>query len=364
MSTIQSDVQGNEQQKGIVAEQTTVDNSNQREPTARELAMDAISANRNKAFEEESGIKLAPADDAESKEAAAALADKAAQEAKDALALEAELEMQGAATNTAAPAKPAPGNDLLKQKVTVKINGVESEASIEELQRSYQKSESADRKLAVAAQRERELTEREAKFQEEVAAAQAAKLKAAETPAVPDTVTAKEFTTAMFDGDEAKATEAFNKAVSKAVDQAMAGRPTATQQQPIDIQQIVATVEQQFTVNSALKKSQTDYPELYADPDLEELAAAKIRRKQNDEGMSFAEALETTGTELAAKFGWAKAPGRQAKADTAARDMKLARKEELDPVAGIGVKTSTQEAAPLTNSQIIADMARQRGQGV
>ena len=73
----------------------------------------------------------------------------------------------------------------------------------------------------------------------------------------------------------------------------------------------------------------------------EDLAAAKVRRKQKDEGMSFSEALETTGAEMATKFGWAKAAGHQKKADSTARDTKLARKEGLDTVAGIGVKTST-----------------------
>lgn len=355
MGTIQSDVQGKEPQKQIAAEQTNADNSDsKREPTARELAMDAISANRNKAFEEESGISLTPGDDAEAKEAAAAQADADALAARETLAQDAELELQGDAPNKATQAV----DDILKRKLTVKINGVESVASVEEMQRYFQKGESADRKLAVAAQREKELLEREAAFQAEVARSK----EVAATAVVHDPAEAKAFTAAMFEGDEDKATEAFNKAVSKAVESEMAGRPQYATQ--VNIEELTSTIEQRFAVNSALKQSQADYPELYADADMEELAAAKIRRKQQAEGMSFSDALESTGSEMASKFGWAKAAGHQKKADSTARDTKLARKEGLDTVAGIGVKTSTQEAAPLTHSQIIAEMAKSRGQGV
>ncbi len=166
----------------------------------------------------------------------------------------------------------------------------------------------------------------------------------------------------MFEGDEAKAGAAFEAAVAKAVEAGIAGRTqNATPQ--IDIDQITATVEQRFAVNNALKKSQADYPDMYSDPDMEGLAAAKIRRKQEDDGMSFSEALESTGAELATKFAW-KTPGHPPKADTTVREAKLAKKEALDPIAGIGVKTSTQEEAPMSHSQVIADMAKRRGQSV
>jgi colicin import membrane protein len=365
MSTIQSDVQGEAGQKEIVQEQTTDDNSAKvREPSARELAMDAISASRNEAFEKESGIKLVGD---ETQAALQAGADEAARVAAEAGAQDDELDaqqeaQQAAAAAAAAAAKVVP-DDFLKQKVKVKINGVESEASIEDMQRVFQKSESADRRLAEAARRERELQDREVQLQQQVADS---KKVTEAAPAPVDPAEAKAFAAAMFEGDEGKAVEAFNKAVSKAAEGVVEGRLKAfqaTQPAQVDIDQITATVEQRFVVNSALKKSQTDYPELYADPDLEELAAAKIRRKQSEEGLSFADALEATGSELATKFGWQK-PGHPAKADTTARDKKLAAKAALDPVVGTGAKTSTTEPAPMTHSQIIADMQKQRGQSV
>jgi hypothetical protein len=368
MSTIQTDVQGNAGQKEIAGEQTTEDNSGKvREPTARELAMEAISVGRNAAFEAESGIKLESVDDMEAKALAQEKADEEARALLEAGGDDDELALQqqaAQASKDAAAAKAAATqDDFLKQKIKVKINGVDGEASIEDMQRVFQKSESADRRLAEAARKERELLEREAALQQQVAES---KKVAEEKPAPVDPAEAKAFAAAMFEGDEGKAVEAFNKAVSKAAEGVVEGRLKAfqaTQPAQVDIDQITANVEQRFAVNSALKKSQTDYPELYADPDIETLAAAKIQRKQTEEGLSFADALEQTGSELATKFGWQKA-GHQAKTDTTARDKKLAAKAALDTIESAGAKTSTTEPVPLTHSQVIADMMKQRGQAV
>lgn len=347
---IQSDVQTE------VPDNTESKQPKERVKTARELAMEQIYGARLDHFEQESGVKIertAPAiepdPDADPDDAAAA----AERERLSQLASQTAVEPNEPAARDAVP-------DILKQRVKTKIDGQEGEVTVEEMQREYQKGKSADKRLVEIARRERELNEREAQL--------SAQRETPRTTAVPETTTeiidpavAKQFTSALFDGDEEKAVAAFNTAVATAVSKATQGREPATQ---VDVDKITADVEQRFAVNSALKKSQADYPELYSDPDIEALAAMKIRAKR-EEGLSFVDALEATGQEFATKFGWKKTGHQAPKADSTTRDEKLKRKEALDVIESANVKSSTTETPPLTNSQVIANMARNRpGYGV
>jgi hypothetical protein len=137
-----------------------------------------------------------------------------------------------------------------------------------------------------------------------------------------------ELAAALKTGDEAQLTQAFTKAVSSAVQAATSGKG-AQATQAVDVAAITEQVRQQIAIDSVLAQSRADYPQLYADPDVEAVAASKISRLQA-EGKPFAEALETVQTELATKFKWDKASqqGRPAVApDTSRRDEKLKRKE-------------------------------------
>ena len=87
-----------------------------REPSARELAMEAIAEQNIKRLEEEAGTpEPQPTQD-----------------------------QQIAAQLEAAP------EDISKMRVKVKIDGVESEVTIEEMQRQYQKNGAAERRLEEA----------------------------------------------------------------------------------------------------------------------------------------------------------------------------------------------------------------------
>lgn len=346
-SAIQQDVPAN----------TESDDTVKREPTARELAMEQIAAGRNAEFEKETGIKIEafttdpdvdPADaEAEAaRQAAEKSGEQTATTAIDQLAQQLETQATAAA------------DDLPSRKVKVKIDGVESEVSIEEMQREYQKGRTADKRLAEAAEQRRLL-------QEEQLAAQTRN--ATPTAVEVDPAVAKKFTAALFGGDEDTATSAFAEAVSTAVQAEMskAGRSNATQPDPRTIaQQVTQEVKQQLVFDSALERSKQDYPQLYADPDIEALGASKIQRRMNDEGLSFADALKSVGDEFSTKFGWRAAGRPDATTSTMTRDAKLERKAAIDNVSGINVKSTTTEEPPKTSSDIIAEIARARGQAV
>lgn len=290
----------------------------------RDAALAIIAAGRREQFEAETGVKL----DAEHPAAPADVDPAPADPIVDQLAAQ----------------LAAPEDDLASRKVKVKIDGEESEVAFEELRREYQKGKSADKRLTELARRERALEERE---------------RATNTPAPEiDPELGKQFTTALANGDGEAANQAFADAVSRAVQAELAKGRAAIP----DTMTIAQQVKQQLVVESALEQSHKDYPQLYADPDLEALGATKIQRKMQDEALSFTDALKDVTTEFAAKFGWV-ASGRSAPANpTTARDAKLERKAGIDNLPAINVKSTSTEAPPSSPSDVIAEMRRQRGQ--
>lgn len=254
----------------------------------------------------------------------------------------------------------------LKTKRKLKIDGVEREMTIEEMEREVQKGLTADRRLEQAARERQEIAD--ARRQLEAAQATIQQASQQQAAVQVDPALAIKFTTALQTGDVEQATQAFNEAVSGAVKTAVEstkGRDTATP--PVDPQAIAAQVRQQIAIESVLDKSRADYPQLYADPDIEAVAASKISRLQG-EGKPFAEALENVQTELATKFGWKKAAqqGRQTPApDTNRREERRLRKDAMDtPPSGLSVKSGTTEEPTPSVHDVIRDMAKARGQTV
>lgn len=241
---------------------------------------------------------------------------------------------------------------LDKYRVKTKIDGEESEVSIADMVREHQKAGAADRRMADATRLQRENMELQEKLQKQLQ----------DIPAVPDVEdidTANQYTTALFAGDEAEANKAFATAVKKAVQAAMGetGRSNTTQVDPV---QIAQQVRQQMQTDTALEQSRKDYPQLYADPDIEALGATKIQRAMW-EGQSFSEALNSVGSEFATKFGWQPAGRPTETATTTARDAKLDRKANIDNVRAINSKTTTTEAPPQSTTDVIAEMRKARG---
>lgn len=344
-SAIQEDVQTD-------VDTDTDTTTRKREPTAREQAMDAIAEGRRADFEKETGIKIDAADpDVDPADAQAAAeverlnreADETGRTPANELYDDAQLKRQ------------LDDSAILARKVKVKIDGQESEVSVDDMRREYQKGRTADKRLEEAAELRRQLDEQ--------AAQQQARTDTTTAEVAIDPTVGKAFTTALFEGDEEKANEAFAKAVGQAVHTELekSGRASAT---PVDTQTIAQQVKQQLAFDSVLERNRQDYPQLYADADVEALAATKIQRAMG-EGHAFADALASVSGEFAAKFGWA-APGRSSPdpRSTASREAKLERKARIDNVAGLGIKSNSTEAPPQTTSQVIAEIAKARGQAL
>jgi hypothetical protein len=276
-------------------------------------------------------------------------------------------------------ADPAPEPEpaaTLPAKVKVKIDGEEAEVPVDDLVRQYQKNATADKRLAEATRLLREAQEAEAQrllreqqhqqyLQQQLEQQQ--QQAPTQNPAGDDPLAAgKDFIKALFSGDE-------ENAEAKLVEM-LAGRQQA-QAAPapiLDVNEIASTVAQQvqqkLVVESVLNQNRRDYPEMYADPDLEALALTKIQRMQAEEGTDFFAALDTVSKQMAQKFGWSAAqqePGRREDPvpATSSRATKLEAKQKIDNVSSINTKTAPTEPQPEDASSIIAAMKAARAGG-
>lgn len=286
------------------------------------------------------------------------------QEQADAEAERARLEAE-AATGKASATSIDPA-----AKMKLRVNGADVEITYEEAQRRLQKDVSADLRLEEASRvmREAQALQQSIQQQQQEAADAAAAAAKGGNPngVVVDPDATRKFTEALFKGDSEAATLAFNEAVSSAVKAAKTadpGRGNATPQ--VDPQAIAAQVRQQIAIDSALERSKQDYPDLYADPDIEAVAASKIERAVKG-GKPFVAALDEVQSELATKFGWKRASGTPTRAvNTDRRSEKQARKEGMEPpVPSTAAKSATQEEVQASVSDTIREMAKARGQHV
>lgn len=366
-SAIQTDVQ-TEQQLATPATSENTDNT-PAPKSPREEAMEAIEARHHAKAAAENGYSLADEDDKDSKGKG-----KGADEAQ--LAAQLQQDEDDVKPDAVAPA-PVVADvtpPAMPATVRIKVDGQETDVPMDEVIRQYQKNGSADRRLAEATRLLREAQEREAQIllyqqQQAAQAAPPAAPAAAATPNPADPVDAesgKEFLKALFEGDEEHALNALNKV--------MQGRPVQPQTAvapTLDVNQIAENVAQQvrhqMTVDSVLERNRQDYPELYADPDIEQLAASKIHALRQT-GMDFSTALNTVSEDFAKKFRWVEQrepQGRPAEkpapTTSPTRAAKLDNKQRVDNVASLTTKTVTHDDVPEDTSAVIAQMRAARG---
>jgi len=142
------------------------------EPSARELAMQAIADQRQDSFDAESRGASAPAN----------------------------TDAQLAAQLAAPAATPAIDDQMVK----VKIDGVESEVSVAQMRAQYQKNGAAERRLEEATRLLNEA--RAAQTAPDTPVGVAPATQASDSPATPEgDEEGKAFLAALFDGDEEKA---------------------------------------------------------------------------------------------------------------------------------------------------------------
>jgi hypothetical protein len=327
--------------------------------TERELAMEAIEARHNERVARENGLDLQ---------------EISGDSVDDQLTAQTGMPDPDTPDEPATPSTAAPA----PQKVKVKVDGVEAEVPLDEVVRNYQKSSSADRRLAEAARLQREAAELQAQLlaQHQQLQAQLTQTPstAAGTPAAapnspepPADVQekGKAFLKALFEGDEETALQHLAAITAK-------GRETPQAPAIPDVSQladqVAAHVQQKLQVDSALAQHRKDYPEIYADPDMEGFVLTKVNGVRRETGEDFFTALNQVSASLAQKFGWsaAETPGRApgaAPTTTSTRAVKLERKASIDNVSSVNTKTGSTEAVPQTPSDVIAEMRAARLKG-
>lgn len=312
--------------------------------SARDRAIEGIMATRHAELERESGQPLA----------------KDEEEVQDADDLQRQVQAENLVSDMAA-------------KVKVTIDGEEREVTIEELQRHYQKSEAADKRLKEAsiakAEAERLLKEAHEKA---AAATTATEKKAAEAEVrqAEETVSerSKAFVTALYEGDTETAAKMFEEALRQANVREESKAPD-----PEEIaSKVVPLVRQHISVEAALKQVETDYPTIWKDPDYSVLANRKVDELMADPENPLPEAVAIVKAAefYAEKFRLDKFSdeGRQTATTTARRTEKRERKAGLDEIESASVKAVSD--APVDpesrdrRSSAIAELAAARGKSI
>lgn len=306
---------------------TNDDNLDQaREPSARELMMESIAGGNDERIRQEAadgGVAIGGADDQ----------------------IEQQLEL---------PTKQAPrvlsADELVQSRVKVKIDGVEEEVSIEELQRNYQKGGAADRRLAEAT---RLLTEARAVAVPPVGIdPKAVKNDSpAADPKVKTSERNKKLVEALFEGDQEKALEALEE-----FDE---GRGNATPTLEVLTAQLAPAVQQQLVNDDALARFATDHAHIVGDPHLASMADGFLEEAM-EAGTPLPQALEAAAQKTQ---DWLTSMGIAAPKPKPAtsRDRKLERKAGMDTLPTLHKKAAVQEDVEESASDVIASMRAARG---
>lgn len=307
-------------QPGVPNEET------QAEPSARELAMDAIAAKNKEHLE----------------------AQHIAETGKSLFNNQIDAQLEAPTKEEKVESTPKTIDD---EVVTVKIDGEERQVTVADMRRQYQKNGAAEKRLEEAT---RLLNEARAATPVRIDAAdEEVKTKGSELPSDGGD-TAKQLITALFEGDEEKAIEAVRGVLGRSDPTPNIAQLTA---------QLTPAIKQQLIVESALDKFSQDYKDIVSDPYLATMADGFLAEEQKDGQKSFAESLEAAGQKTR---DWLKSKGVDTgqASPTIDRNEKLARKEGMDRIPALQTRATTTEEQPQTQSQVILEMQRARGLAV
>ncbi|MFA7290901.1 MAG: hypothetical protein WC023_01510 [Rhodocyclaceae bacterium] len=240
--------------------------------------------------------------------------------------------------------------------VKVKIDGEEMELPVSEVVKSYQKDQTASRRLTEAT-RLLQIAEQQANKVAQNNEQENNSPNATGDEGKEGRLSAiKGAFSKLYEGDEEGAADAMLQILEQG-----AGKAT----QNVDPAQIATQVRQQLAVESAYSEVKSDYPALFANDErgvvLGNETFARMNAKEAS-GVPRSQALQESVEEVARLFGIQKAGRQSTDTERTARDEKLARKAVLDiprsanVVAGNG--NSPAEAPNV--SSVIAEMARSR----
>ena len=254
--------------------------------------------------------------------------------------------------------RPSQASDNMRVKV--KVDGEEFDLPLSEVVKSYQKDQTASRRLTEAT-RLLQLAEQKASNvaqtgnqennHEDISDTNNAASSDEQRSQIKDAFSK------LYEGDEEGAVDAMLKFISQS-----GAKATQTQ---IDPAAIAAEVRQQLAVESAYGQVQSDYPDIFANDErgvvLGKEAYGRMVAKESA-GIPRSQALRESTEEVAQLFGIQKSGRQQAEPTRTARDTKLERKANLDiPESANVVAGGKQSPAEAPNvSSVIQEMARQR----
>lgn len=257
---------------------------------------------------------------------------------------------------------------LARVMVRTKVDGKEELVPAGKALGQYQKNSAADSRLADATRMSKEASDLLRAAAERTATPAVVEVKKDDVDKAKAADELKQLheaqATALYEGDIEKAGQLSAQIMEKT----LAGRsqPAAT---PVDINSVVdqavekalPAMKQRLTVESALDRTLTDYPQFRDDPDLNLAVNHRIATLEA-QGISRVDAISEATGALVTKYGLVKAgtPDAPKVLDPTTRDQKLAAKKGLDEPEAAAARAVTTVAVPQTNSQIIAQMAKDR----
>ena len=243
---------------------------------------------------------------------------------------------------------------MLNRKVKLRIDGQDVVLPLEQVVRTAQKSEAADRRLQQATELLRQ-AQGQAQRSEETTGNIPSSAPAGLSQDETDRPKLKAALDAIFSGDEDAAIEAFSQVLGRR-------QPQAAQADPDQMAEIVA---QRLDERSALGEFLKSYPRIAANPWLQAAADAELSRLR-EEGSPFREALDQAGKVVYQQFGYEapRAESQKPSPTTNRRETLEARKAGLDIPVGRTVSAEQSRVAPESSesqrSLTISEMAAAR----
>lgn len=255
--------------------------------------------------------------------------------------------------------------ELKEVRVKVVVDGKEEVITGLQAKADYQKQATTDKRLAeanVLLKKTRELAEAGAPGATPPpvgsdSAPAPSNTPATSTPKVDFEKDGKEFLSAVFEGDEVAGMAALQRLLG--------GRSGdgAIQTEAELLAKLTPKVKQQLAVESALDDFETEFSDIAADPVLAKLADDHFARiAKEDPNKDFATALSEAGEATRAWVREKAGAPAATPAPTTDRAKKLERKASAAPaVGGLRARASTNEPAPQTTSDTLAEMRAARG---
>lgn len=254
------------------------------------------------------------------------------------------------------PQDPAEAPAPLPVTTKVKIDGEEQEVTQDELIRSFQKNAAADRRLEEASRIAREAKELLASAQLQVT--QQTTEASPQPAATDDDAAFDKFVSTLYEGDTQAAKAAYKELQQKS---ASKGRDAAIPSRA----EIVEEVKQQLEVDSALAGFRKEFPDIWKDPHLSKIADERLDAElASGKHATFNDAMIAAGN---GTRDWMKSVGMGGplERDTPTVDLntRLERKAGITNLRTASTRNAP-EPAPEASDQrsAIAEMRKARGQ--